>query len=135
MVFDHVMGRCVGGCGGHRLHRHTRASGHKVDKSQLFETFYGKLENAPMIQECPLNLECRVRQILPLNASELFTGETLAPAAWAGVVAAYTEEQYLSNDEPDIRKINPLIFSMPDNNYWKVGEHLGQARARASAKN
>jgi len=26
-------------------------------KATLFETFYGKLETAPMIKECPLNVE------------------------------------------------------------------------------
>jgi flavin reductase (DIM6/NTAB) family NADH-FMN oxidoreductase RutF len=33
-------------------------SGRKEDKSKLFEVFYGKFETAPMIKECPLNLEC-----------------------------------------------------------------------------
>ena len=35
-------------------------SGHRVDKSRLFETFYGELGTAPMAAECPVNLECRV---------------------------------------------------------------------------
>jgi flavin reductase (DIM6/NTAB) family NADH-FMN oxidoreductase RutF len=31
-------------------------SGSVIDKSTLFDVFYGKLENAPMIRETPLNL-------------------------------------------------------------------------------
>ncbi len=93
-------------------------SGHKVDKSNLFETFYGKLETAPMIRECPLNLECKLMQTLEFAVGEVFIGE---------IVAVYAEDRYLSGGLPDIKKINPIIFSMHDNNYWKVGEHLGRA--------
>jgi len=45
----------------------------------------------------------------------------------------YSEEQYLTNNHPDVKKINPIVFSMHDdhlghgNNYWKVGEYLGRA--------
>ncbi len=35
-------------------------SGKDVDKAELFENFYGKLWTAPMIEECPLNIECRL---------------------------------------------------------------------------
>ena len=35
-------------------------SGKKEDKSPLFTSFYGKLKTAPMIEQCPINLECRV---------------------------------------------------------------------------
>jgi flavin reductase (DIM6/NTAB) family NADH-FMN oxidoreductase RutF len=30
-------------------------SGHSVDKSSLFDIFYGVLETAPMIRQCPIN--------------------------------------------------------------------------------
>jgi len=94
-------------------------SGHKVDKSGLFETFYGKLATAPMIKECPLNLECKLMQTLELAmGGEVFIGE---------IVAAYSEERYLTDGLPDIKKMNPIIFSMHDNNYWSVGDHLGRA--------
>ena len=93
-------------------------SGHKVDKSQLFEAFYGKLKTAPMIRECPLNLECKLIQTLDLSIDEVFIGE---------IVAAYSEDRYLTNGLPDIKKMNPIVFSMHDNNYWKVGEHLARA--------
>lgn len=35
-------------------------TGKDMDKSKIFEFFYGKLETAPMIKQAPLNLECRV---------------------------------------------------------------------------
>ena len=94
-------------------------SGKTVDKSTLFETFYGTLGTAPMIKECPINLECKLVQTLDYGGTgEIFIGE---------IVEAYSEERYLTNGLPDIKKIKPIIFSMHDNNYWKIGEHLGRA--------
>jgi flavin reductase (DIM6/NTAB) family NADH-FMN oxidoreductase RutF len=37
-------------------------SGRDADKSALFETFFGELETAPMIEQCPINMECRLVQ-------------------------------------------------------------------------
>jgi len=94
-------------------------SGKRVDKSRVFETFYGKLEKAPMIRDCPVNLECRLADVLDFGgASEVFIGE---------IVESYAEERYLCNEIPDIEKINPIVFSMYDNNYWGIGERLGKA--------
>jgi len=93
-------------------------SGRNIDKSDIFKVFYGELEGAPMIMECPVSIECRLFDILELPTNDLFIGE---------VVAAYTERKYLTDDNLDIKKINPLILTMPDNNYWKVGEHAGNA--------
>lgn len=94
-------------------------SGKKIDKSQLFNTFYGTLETAPMIKECPLGLECKLVEILDYNGTnEIFIGE---------IVETYTDEKYLTNGLPDIQKVKPIVFSMHDNNYWKVGEHIGRA--------
>jgi flavin reductase (DIM6/NTAB) family NADH-FMN oxidoreductase RutF len=93
-------------------------SGHKVDKSGLFRVFFGELETAPLIEECPLGLECRLYRVVELPASDLFIGE---------IVAAYADQDCLSDGRPDILKINPLMLTMPDNNYWTVGDHAGRA--------
>ncbi len=93
-------------------------SGHKADKSALFETFYGKLETAPMIEECPINLECKLIETLEFDTHDALMGE---------IVEAYAEERYLTDGVPDIKKIDPIIFSTGDSNYWRVGDHLAQA--------
>ena len=54
------------------------ASGRKTNKAELFETFYGELETAPMIGECPINLECRVVQTLHRKIHTVFLGEVAA---------------------------------------------------------
>ena len=40
--------------------------GKNNDKSQIFKIFYGALKTAPLIQECPVNLECKVIHYLDL---------------------------------------------------------------------
>ncbi len=93
-------------------------SGKKVDKSELFTSFYGKLETAPMIEECPLNLECNVLETLDFErAHGVVIGE---------IVASYAEEKYLSNDKPDIKKIQPFVFATHNYGYWGIGEYLGE---------
>ncbi len=93
-------------------------SGRQVDKSGLFRVFYGELETAPLIEECPLVMECRLYQVVDLPAQDLFIGE---------IVAAHADEDCLTDGRPDIGKINPLVLTMPDNNYWTVGAHAGRA--------
>ncbi|AAM03781.1 TPA: flavin reductase family protein [Methanosarcina acetivorans] len=93
-------------------------SGEKVDKSGLFEVFYGELKTAPMIKECTLNLECRVVETLEFPTNYFFVGE---------IIAAYSEEQYLIQGKPDIKKMDPLLLTMPDNSYWTVGDYAGAA--------
>jgi flavin reductase (DIM6/NTAB) family NADH-FMN oxidoreductase RutF len=93
-------------------------SGSKYDKSKLFETFYGKLKTAPMIKECPFNVECKLIQTVDVPAEELFIGE---------IIGVYTEERYLSDGVPDIRKINPIVLQMPQKKYVAVGAEVGPA--------
>jgi flavin reductase (DIM6/NTAB) family NADH-FMN oxidoreductase RutF len=93
-------------------------SGRKADKSGLFESFYGKLDTAPMIRECPFNAECRLVQVVDLPGEELFIGE---------IVATYCEEDCLTEGVPDLKKINPLGLLMPDRKYLALGQEVGAA--------
>jgi len=93
-------------------------SGKRENKSNIFDVFYGELENAPMIMECPVNIECELFKVVDLPTNDLFIGE---------VKAVYTEKKYLTDNNLDIKKINPFTLTMPDNNYWKIGEKVGKA--------
>lgn len=93
-------------------------SGKRVDKSELFNLFYGELKNAPMISECPLAMECKLVKTVELPTNSFFIGE---------IVGAYSEERFLTDGLPDIKKINPFLLTMPDNGYWSVGELIGRA--------
>lgn len=93
-------------------------SGSKTDKSEVFGVFYGELKKAPLIEECPICISCTVFNTVKLPFNTLYIGEPKE---------IFSEEKYLTDGKPDIKKINPFTLSMPDNNYWSVGENLGKA--------
>jgi flavin reductase (DIM6/NTAB) family NADH-FMN oxidoreductase RutF len=93
-------------------------SGKKVDKSKLFDVFYGSLPGAPLIRECPVSIACRLNQAVKLPFDTLYIGD---------VVEVHTEERFLTDGKPDIQKINPFTLTMPDNRYWGVGKVVGKA--------
>jgi flavin reductase (DIM6/NTAB) family NADH-FMN oxidoreductase RutF len=93
-------------------------TGHKTDKSEVFETFYGKLQTAPMIKDCACNVECRLVQTVDLPKEEVFIGE---------IVAVYSEERYLTEGVPDLRKINPILLLQSERRYAAIGPDIGPA--------
>lgn len=99
-------------------------SGKRVDKSGLFEVFYGKLKSAPMISTCPISVECRVVQTIDLPTNTFFIGE---------IITIYSEERFLTDGKPDAKKVNPFLLTMPDNRYWSIGECVGKAWSAGNA--
>jgi flavin reductase (DIM6/NTAB) family NADH-FMN oxidoreductase RutF len=93
-------------------------SGSKTDKSEIFDVFYGESEKTPLIKECPVCMSCSVYDSVKLPSNTLYIGEPKE---------IFTEEKYLTDNQLDIRKINPFTLSMPDNHYWSVGENIGKA--------
>jgi len=55
-------------------------SGRDADKFAVcgFTPVPGETVRAPLVAECPVNLECRVRQILELGSHDLFLADILA---------------------------------------------------------
>ena len=93
-------------------------SGRKVDKSNLFKSFYGQLNTAPMIEECPLNFECKLFRTIEIGNNLIFLGE---------VVSVYANEEVLSGDVPDIRAIDPLVLFGSVYHSWKFGSEIAGA--------
>lgn len=93
-------------------------SGKTVDKAKIFDVFYGALRTAPMIRECPVNLKCRLIQTVELPTNYLFIGE---------IAGAFAGAAFIKDGKPDFRAIDPLLLTMPDNSYWKLGEYIGKA--------
>ena len=94
-------------------------SGEKVDKSAVFDVFYGELGTAPMISEAPVNHECKLIKMVDLSINhDIFIGE---------VVQTYVKEECLTNEVPDIHKIDPIIYATKLQTYVKVGETIGKA--------
>jgi flavin reductase (DIM6/NTAB) family NADH-FMN oxidoreductase RutF len=93
-------------------------SGKDIDKSTLFQTFYGKLKTAPMISTCPVNLECRLIQTMDLPHHDVFIGE---------IMMTYCDEIVLTKGVLDYKKLNPILFTMQDQGYWMLGERIATA--------
>ena len=93
-------------------------SGNKVDKSGVFTTFYGELQTAPMIEECPVNLECRVVHILRLGSHDLIIGQ---------IEGAYASEDCITKGFPDVLKIKPIIFDIDFRRYFAFGEQIAES--------
>lgn len=100
------------------------ASGAKVDKSGLFQVFRGRLAHAPMVEECPLTMECRLVHTVDQPSNEFFIGE---------IVETYCDPGCLVDGGPDITRLKPLTLTMPDNRYWAVGAQPGQAWSDGTA--
>jgi len=71
-------------------------SGKNVDKSGLFEIFYGQLKSAPMIKLCPLSIECKVIQTVDLPTNTFFIAE---------IIDVYSENRYLTKLAGQVKKI------------------------------
>jgi flavin reductase (DIM6/NTAB) family NADH-FMN oxidoreductase RutF len=91
-------------------------SGSKVDKSEVFKTFYGQLKTAPLISEFPVNIECQLRHTIELGSHNLHVGE---------VVDVHVDEDCLTKGVPDTRKIDPMVYS--NNEYCRIGEMVSKA--------
>jgi flavin reductase (DIM6/NTAB) family NADH-FMN oxidoreductase RutF len=96
-------------------------SGSKIDKVEVckFKVFYGKLGTAPLIEQCPINLECKVMHILDLGSHSLVIGK---------IEETHVSESCLTDGKPDVNKIKPLIYSRdPARQYSDLGKVIAKA--------
>lgn len=93
-------------------------SGRKADKGALFETFYGELETAPMIEKCPINMECKLTQTVDMPRHDVFIGE---------VVEVYCDKDCMEGESVDFPRVKPLLFAMYDQCYFKLGDRFANA--------
>ncbi len=94
-------------------------SGRNVDKSSLFEIFYGETK-APMIEECVLNMELEVKEIFELPDHFIVLGDAMT---------SYVNEENMSENLPDMKKMNLVIYTGAEKQptYWTLGEKIGDA--------
>jgi flavin reductase (DIM6/NTAB) family NADH-FMN oxidoreductase RutF len=93
-------------------------SGRKKDKSQIFRTFYGDLKTAPLIEECPVNLECKALHYLDMRTHILIVGE---------IIETYITNECLKDGKVDPEKVDPPIYIRPTMKYHRLGEVLASA--------
>ena len=78
-------------------------SGRDVDKfkEMRLTPIEAQTISAPMIAESPVNIECKVKQILNLGSHDMFLAE---------VTAVHADEQYMDErGRFDLQKANPIV--------------------------
>lgn len=93
-------------------------SGKDKSKDDLFKTFYGKIKTAPLIEECPINIECELLDIVDFPNHDVFIGK---------IIATHCDESVLKEGVVDLNKVQPILFAMHDRSYWSLGNKIGKA--------
>ena len=81
-----------------------------------FRIFYGNIKNAPLIEQCSINMECEVKQVIEIDDHNLVTGK---------IIESYKNNDCFTNDIPDVKKIDPLCFctfTQDSMGYYKIGQ-------------
>lgn len=92
-------------------------SGQNTDKFSLTKLTpeKAKVVKPPLIKECPVNLECRVKDSIKLGTHEMFIGEILAVHVDKSVMS--------SSGEVDYSKAKPFTYNQGE--YWDLKEKIG----------
>lgn len=71
---------------------------------------------APLVEECPLNLECKVKEIIKLGSHDLFLAE---------IVAVQVSEEYLTKTGRLDLERNGGVLGYAHGHYFQLGKCLG----------
>lgn len=103
-------------------------SGATVDKVKAcnFDIFAGSLRGAPLIEQCPINMECEVLQFVDIGDHTLIIGT---------IRETYVAEDCFVNEMLDIEKLRPLCFcatSSTSGVYYTLGEVVASITGNGS---
>lgn len=93
-------------------------SGKNVDKFKEMKLTKEKanMVKTPLIKECPVSIECKVKQIIPLGSHDMFMAE---------VLAIDVDEKYIDhNGTFDISKCNLIAYA--NGGYYKLDKKMGK---------
>lgn len=92
-------------------------SGKDVDKFQEMGLHKEKADfvKAPLIEESPVSIECRVKEVLELGSHHMFL---------ADVLAVHADEAYMDEKNKfHLNKADPLVYSHGE--YFGIGKSIG----------
>ncbi len=92
-------------------------SGREVDKFKEMKLtpVKGVHIEAPCIEEAPVNIECRLKEIIPLGSHDMFLSE---------VLGVHADSNYMNEKGKfDLSKAKPIVYSHGE--YYGLGELLG----------
>jgi flavin reductase (DIM6/NTAB) family NADH-FMN oxidoreductase RutF len=86
----------------------------KFSKTGLTQQSAAKVR-APLIVECPVNMECIVKQKIPLGVHDLFLAE---------IVCVHVNKDILDEKgNINFAKVSPFVYNQPV--YWNLGRRIG----------
>ena len=91
--------------------------GAQTDKSGVFKYHFGELEKAPILDDAPVSMECRVIDQLEVGN---FTNYILKP------IHTYVQEECLNErGKIDYEKVSPVLFEFQSAQYLSTGTVIG----------
>jgi flavin reductase (DIM6/NTAB) family NADH-FMN oxidoreductase RutF len=78
----------------------------------------GSVVKAPLVEQCPFNLECRVVRDIEFGEWVVLFGE---------IVETHVDVDALDPEtgKIDVSKVDPLVYCATIREYWKLGTRLG----------
>jgi flavin reductase (DIM6/NTAB) family NADH-FMN oxidoreductase RutF len=92
-------------------------SGKEIDKFSETKLTQEQAEKVkpPLIRECPVNMECILKDRVPLGAHDMFLGE---------IVQVHIDPDILNEEgKVDFTKADPFVFNLGE--YWSLHKKLG----------
>jgi len=92
-------------------------SGNDVDKFKLckFTKIPSVKVSSPMIKECPVNIECKLKNALNLGSHHMFIGE---------VLSIHVDKEITDGSAHiDFAKAKPFVYNHGE--YWDMGKKIG----------
>lgn len=92
-------------------------SGSSTDKFKAagFTKIASSKVTAPIIEECPVNIECKVIKSINLGTHDMFIGE---------IVAVHADEDVLDEGgNINYKKAKPIVYNRGE--YWNLGKKVG----------
>jgi len=69
---------------------------------------------SPLIKECPVNIECKLKDVIRFGSHDLFVGE---------VLLVHADADLASGGRIDYQKAKPLVYNQGE--YWNLGKKIG----------
>lgn len=92
-------------------------SGRDINKFEEFNLNHekGSKVDAPIIKECPVNIECKVREVISLGTHDVFIADILAVQV----------DKSLIDKEGKIKLWKADLLAYAHGSYYTLGKHLG----------
>ncbi|MDP4269631.1 MAG: flavin reductase family protein [Bacteroidota bacterium] len=94
-------------------------SGKDFNKFEEMKLTPGKatMVNAPIIEESPVCIECRVREVMALGTHDMFI---------ADVVNVKADDKYIDPETGEFKLYDSKLLAYSHGHYYGLGEHIGK---------